>query len=275
MRNIIALVAIVIMYVRTAESAKDINLQNLQELHKSNAIVYSMFYAPWCGHCKKLKPIWQDVAKDISSASVVVTMIDCTKETSPNGGNTCSSRYNIKGYPTIRMFRHHGTLQYDYNGNRTKKDITNWIYDTSAKDCLDDTNLCTSDEINTLKEVNNLTLDPLRDRLEQLKNATLQVEEWFKTEVQKLQSRFEELTKEKDSKSRNISNPVTTAMLLRRKMTLETEHVEKQDLPQEEISLKGKKAPEKKEDLQLDDENPKEEKKSEQNENLQKEKDDI
>jgi thiol-disulfide isomerase/thioredoxin len=56
------------------------------------------FYAPWCPHCKKLKP-------DLESAGIVAYekdleiyfgLVDCTVETA-----TCS-RYKIRGYPTVK-----------------------------------------------------------------------------------------------------------------------------------------------------------------------------
>ena len=40
------------------------------------------YYAPWCGHCKKLEPIWNDLAKSVVSANVsdlIVGKMDGTK----------------------------------------------------------------------------------------------------------------------------------------------------------------------------------------------------
>jgi len=38
-----------------------------------------MFYAPWCGHCKKLKPVFDDLAKDMSQhTDLVISKFDAT-----------------------------------------------------------------------------------------------------------------------------------------------------------------------------------------------------
>merc|ERR550537_1656481 len=37
------------------------------------------FYAPWCGHCKKLEPIFREVAKKLEGVrSIVIAKIDAT-----------------------------------------------------------------------------------------------------------------------------------------------------------------------------------------------------
>ena len=54
------------------------------------------FYAPWCGHCKKLAPIWDlysEVEKDVN-----VGQVDCTVET-----ELCT-QYEVKSFPTLIFF---------------------------------------------------------------------------------------------------------------------------------------------------------------------------
>ena len=44
---------------------------------KDNDVIVT-FTAPWCGHCKRLKPIYEEVAKDFSNepnVSLVVALI--------------------------------------------------------------------------------------------------------------------------------------------------------------------------------------------------------
>lgn len=57
------------------------------------------FYAPWCGHCKRLAPIWTNLAKHFKDhAKIKVAKVDCTKNK-----DTCSKN-KVKGYPTLIMF---------------------------------------------------------------------------------------------------------------------------------------------------------------------------
>ena len=55
------------------------------------------FYAPWCGHCKKLEPVWMQVAQQLAHSEVRVGRVDCTKYSS------MASHFGIRGYPTIKL----------------------------------------------------------------------------------------------------------------------------------------------------------------------------
>jgi len=55
-------------------------------------------YAPWCGHCKKLDPIYEELAQKIKknkNTNMVIAKIDATANDSPH------AKYVAKGYPTI------------------------------------------------------------------------------------------------------------------------------------------------------------------------------
>lgn len=73
------------------------------------------FYAPWCGHCKKLEPVWKHVAQSLADTHVRVARVDCTRF------SRVGQEYNIRGYPTILFLD--GDNVYSYEGDRTREDI--------------------------------------------------------------------------------------------------------------------------------------------------------
>jgi len=86
------------------------------------------FYAPWCGHCKKLAPLYEELGSLYSSIpSVVVAKIDAT-------ANDVPPKLNIRGFPTILFF---GADQKDapveYQGTRSLEDLAKFIHTQASQ----------------------------------------------------------------------------------------------------------------------------------------------
>ena len=61
-----------------------------------------LFYADWCGHCKKIKPIWDETAKEVNTDEVKMIKVNCGEGTDKD--QAIMKKYSIDGYPTIIQF---------------------------------------------------------------------------------------------------------------------------------------------------------------------------
>ncbi|XP_048830828.1 protein disulfide-isomerase A6 [Brienomyrus brachyistius] len=83
------------------------------------------FFAPWCGHCKNLEPEWAAAATDIREQTKGKVRLGAVDATVHQG---LSSRYGVRGFPTIKIFRK-GEEPEDYSGGRSRSDIVSRALD--------------------------------------------------------------------------------------------------------------------------------------------------
>uniref|UniRef100_A0AAZ3SND4 protein disulfide-isomerase n=1 Tax=Oncorhynchus tshawytscha TaxID=74940 RepID=A0AAZ3SND4_ONCTS len=89
--------------------------------------VFVEFYAPWCGHCKQLDPIWTKLGEKYQdSADIVVAKMDST-------ANEIET-VKVHSFPTLKFFPagdEHKVV--DYNGERTLEGFTKFL-ESGGKD---------------------------------------------------------------------------------------------------------------------------------------------
>ena len=87
------------------------------------------FYAPWCGHCKKLLPEWTAAATQLRG-TVKIAKVDATVH------QKLAQRYQIQGYPTIKIFspgKGGDKKVEDYQGPRDTSGIVQFALDKLEK----------------------------------------------------------------------------------------------------------------------------------------------
>lgn len=87
------------------------------------------FYAPWCGHCTRFAPTYENVAdtlhgmhKESPSRKIMVAKVDGSNE------QAITSRFNIMGYPSFFLIEGWTIRQYD--GQRSLESMVKFATET-------------------------------------------------------------------------------------------------------------------------------------------------
>ncbi|EFX01396.1 disulfide isomerase [Grosmannia clavigera kw1407] len=80
------------------------------------------FFAPWCGHCKNLAPIYEDLADTFAfSDKVQIAKVDADAERS------LGQRFGVQGFPTLKFFDGKSKEPVDYNSGRDLDSLSAFI----------------------------------------------------------------------------------------------------------------------------------------------------
>jgi len=111
-----------LLCVAYASDVVDLTNDNFDSYVDGSKPAFIEFYAPWCGHCKKLAPEYELVGTAFRSkaSSVLVARVDCDSY-----GEVCQ-RYDVSGYPTLKWFQTPEEVQ-PYSSGRTAEDIIKFI----------------------------------------------------------------------------------------------------------------------------------------------------
>ena len=108
------------------EGAKVAVAKNFEDLvTKSEKDVLIEFYAPWCGHCKKLAPVFDELGEKMKDEDVEIVKMDATANDVPAG-------YDVKGFPTLFWVPKDTKKAVPYNGGRELDDFVKYIAEKST-----------------------------------------------------------------------------------------------------------------------------------------------
>jgi thioredoxin 1 len=88
-------------------------------VHKSDVPVLVDFWAPWCGPCKMMTPVIEELAEEMGEKAKI-----CKINT--DDARDSAIEFGIQSIPTIILFKD-GQVQKKWVGLTSKKDITEAI----------------------------------------------------------------------------------------------------------------------------------------------------
>ncbi|AEO56219.1 hypothetical protein MYCTH_2300901 [Thermothelomyces thermophilus ATCC 42464] len=81
------------------------------------------FFAPWCGHCKNLAPVYEELALAFEHAKdkVQIAKVDADAE------RDLGKRFGVQGFPTLKFFDGKSDKPTEYNGGRDLESLSSFI----------------------------------------------------------------------------------------------------------------------------------------------------
>ena len=99
------------------EQVNDTNIE--QEVLKADKPVLVDFFATWCGPCRQMLPIADELSESMKNKVKIVKMdVDDAPET--------PEKYNIQSIPTMILFKA-GQNVAEHHGSCTKAELESWI----------------------------------------------------------------------------------------------------------------------------------------------------
>ncbi|KAG8468081.1 hypothetical protein KFE25_007133 [Diacronema lutheri] len=173
-------------------------------VYGSGKAVFVKFYAPWCGHCKAMKPAWDQLGAAVNGGSdpVVIADVDCTVE------KDLCQKYGVKGYPTVKYYQEDdGT---DYKGGRDFAALEKFVKETLSKPICNSANkaACTPEDLAELEKWEKVSPAERKAEIERIEDEVKKTEKEHETLLESLQKQYEASKEATEKKVAEISKPL-------------------------------------------------------------------
>ncbi|XP_023149318.2 protein disulfide-isomerase A2 [Amphiprion ocellaris] len=109
------------------EEEKDVmvlHINNFERALSENQYLLVEFYAPWCGHCRELEPIYAEAAEKLKKEEPPLRLakVDAIEE------KEIADEFDVGSFPTMKLFLNGDRKQpVDFTGKRTVVGIMQWM----------------------------------------------------------------------------------------------------------------------------------------------------
>jgi protein disulfide-isomerase-like protein len=163
-------------------------------LQTEGKAVFLKFFAPWCGHCKKLAPTWKTLMEE-STKDVLVAKVDCTA-----GGEALCKDNGVNGYPTLK-YGDPSALE-EYKGGRDLATLKAFVSELRPQCSVHKLELCSKEDKKTISKIRAFGSTKIKKKVRDTKNKITDLEGGFETDVSGLQATYETLLATKKAKMR-------------------------------------------------------------------------
>ena len=121
--------SLAVLGTSAASAVVDLLPSNFDEIvHQSGKPALVEFFAPWCGHCKNLAPVYDELAQNFEFAKDKVTIAKVDADEHKSLGR----EYGIQGFPSLKWFDGKSKEPTDYKSGRDLESLSTFITDKTG-----------------------------------------------------------------------------------------------------------------------------------------------
>lgn len=162
----------------------------------SGKTVFVKFFAPWCGHCKAMKPAWDTLMTEFeNSDKILVADVDCI-----GSGKKLCEQNDVKGFPTVK-FGDPSALE-DYKGGRDLDALRTFAKDLKPNCNAETLENCSEEQTAIIKDLKTKSIKELEETVSSHAKEEEEIEDTFRLGVQELQQTYQTLA---DKKTKSLT----------------------------------------------------------------------
>jgi len=155
--------------------------------------VFVKFFAPWCGHCKRMKPDWDKLMAEYKDhKTTLVADVDCIAE-----GKSLCETVGVQGFPSIK-YGDPSDLQ-DYEGGRDFAALKKFTDDLGPLCSPTNIDLCSDEKKKQIKEYMDMGGAKLDEFISSQEAEMKKLQSDFDTLLEGLQKQYQEANDKKDA----------------------------------------------------------------------------